>query len=636
MLPPDGGYSHANADPITGQAAWYDLRVRIDRATPFEAGASAPSLSRSRIRRHSGAAPNIALLRGRDARACHDLIAGAAAGAEEARARDRPRHLRRLSRLRDGLQGVECGGHMAPLPDFNPYGDGAWGVWFNRIHAFEEGDGDGARTVHFPKSCLHCEEPACVTVCPTGASYKRAEDGIVLVDESICIGCKLCSWACPYGAREFDADAGVMKKCTLCIDRIDNQHLMPEDREPACVMVCPVNARHFGDLGDPDSEVSQMVARRRRRSDARTRLQAGQQISAAEVARGAGSRRAGSPAGSGSAGFPAGRRSPAALGRSVVVALIGAPLPGRRACIRRCRSYSLLPLPVPASLCCCCSDLAARSVWCRPSAGFGFVALALAVMLAVGGLVSSAFHLGRPERAWRAFSQWRSSWLSREGVFSVLTFLPAAVFGIGWVFFGTTSGLVGLCGILIAAFAAATIYCTGMIYASLKPIHQWHNPWVVPNYLCPRPDERVACSGFSRPAVAAARAWCGVASASLSLSQVVAEGRILALDRYHLGAQHGGQRNLARQSRQGAHARAAAHRGELPAEGDGVCDCAQAPRPATRHCPARRFRAAGAPDVPCAGARRRNRRGRGGLAVIGAGWALSLNAGCFLPKPNTR
>jgi sulfite dehydrogenase (quinone) subunit SoeC len=115
-------------------------------------------------------------------------------------------------------------------------------------------------------------------------------------------------------------------------------------------------------------------------------------------------------------------------------------------------------------------------------AGFGFAGLAIALLLAGGGLASSAFHLGRPERAWRAFSQWRSSWLSREGVFSVLTFIPAAIFGIGWVFFGTVWGLVGLCGILAATLAAATIYCTGMIYASLRPIHQWHNPWVVPNY----------------------------------------------------------------------------------------------------------------------------------------------------------
>jgi sulfite dehydrogenase (quinone) subunit SoeB len=159
------------------------------------------------------------------------------------------------------------GGHSAPLPDFNPYGKDAWGVWFNRVHSFEEGaDGvvgdEDARTVHFPRSCLHCEEPACVTVCPTGASYKRAEDGIVLVNADICIGCKLCSWACPYGAREFDEDQGVMKKCTLCIDRIYNDNLAEAERLPACVMVCPTSARHFGDLGDPGSAVSELVAAR--------------------------------------------------------------------------------------------------------------------------------------------------------------------------------------------------------------------------------------------------------------------------------------------------------------------------------------------------------------------------------------
>jgi Fe-S-cluster-containing dehydrogenase component len=101
-----------------------------------------------------------------------------------------------------------------------------------------------------------------VTVCPTGASYKRAEDGIVLVDESKCIGCKLCSWACPYGAREYDAVEGVMKKCTLCVDRIYNEHLDEDERVPACVQACPTRARHFGDLGDADSAVSKLVAER--------------------------------------------------------------------------------------------------------------------------------------------------------------------------------------------------------------------------------------------------------------------------------------------------------------------------------------------------------------------------------------
>ncbi len=154
-----------------------------------------------------------------------------------------------------------AGGHSAPLTDREPYGAAPMGVWFNRVHTYEVNgaDDEPGRTVHFPRSCLHCEEPACVTVCPTGASYKRAEDGIVLVNEDTCIGCKLCSWACPYGAREFDQDDGVMKKCTLCLDRIYNENLDEVDRVPACVAVCPTGARHFGDLGDPTSEISRLV-----------------------------------------------------------------------------------------------------------------------------------------------------------------------------------------------------------------------------------------------------------------------------------------------------------------------------------------------------------------------------------------
>ncbi len=154
------------------------------------------------------------------------------------------------------------GGYPAPLSDQDPYGAEPIGAWLNRVHSFEVGDGADGRTVHFPKSCLHCEDAACVTVCPTGASYKREEDGIVLVDESLCIGCGLCAWACPYGARELDPVGGVMKKCTLCIDRIYNENLPVEDREPACVATCPARARHFGDLADPESDVSKLVAER--------------------------------------------------------------------------------------------------------------------------------------------------------------------------------------------------------------------------------------------------------------------------------------------------------------------------------------------------------------------------------------
>ena len=155
-------------------------------------------------------------------------------------------------------------GHSAPLTDYHAYEADPDGVWFNRVHTYEAGPsaGQSSRTVHFPRSCLHCETPDCVTVCPTGASHKRAEDGIVLVDHDLCIGCQLCAWACPYGARELDEADGVMKKCTLCIDRIYNENLPEHERVPACVATCPTNARHFGDLGDPDSAVSRLVASR--------------------------------------------------------------------------------------------------------------------------------------------------------------------------------------------------------------------------------------------------------------------------------------------------------------------------------------------------------------------------------------
>ena len=159
-----------------------------------------------------------------------------------------------------------AGGIAGPLTDTDPYGKAPEGVWFNRVHSYEVAEApessQPAMTLHFPRSCLHCETPACVTVCPTGASYKRAEDGIVLVDEDKCIGCKLCSWACPYGAREYSAVEGVMKKCTLCVDRIYNENLAESERQPACVQACPSRARHFGDLGDPDSDVSKLVAAR--------------------------------------------------------------------------------------------------------------------------------------------------------------------------------------------------------------------------------------------------------------------------------------------------------------------------------------------------------------------------------------
>ncbi len=154
------------------------------------------------------------------------------------------------------------GGDAASLLGQDSQEASSHGAWLNRMHTFEVDDGEAGRTVHFPKSCMHCEDAHCVTVCPTGASYKRQDDGIVLVDADRCIGCGLCAWACPYGARELDEVDGVMKKCTLCIDRLYNETLPPDEREPVCVTTCPARARHFGDFADETSNVSRLTAER--------------------------------------------------------------------------------------------------------------------------------------------------------------------------------------------------------------------------------------------------------------------------------------------------------------------------------------------------------------------------------------
>jgi DMSO reductase anchor subunit len=118
-----------------------------------------------------------------------------------------------------------------------------------------------------------------------------------------------------------------------------------------------------------------------------------------------------------------------------------------------------------------------------PSATFGFVALAIALGTVTVGLLSSTFHLGHPERAWRAVSQWRSSWLSREGVMALVTYLPAAWYGIGWVFFDTQVAGWQFSGVVTALGAVLTVVCTSMIYASLKAIPRWHNKLVPATYL---------------------------------------------------------------------------------------------------------------------------------------------------------
>jgi Fe-S-cluster-containing dehydrogenase component len=107
-----------------------------------------------------------------------------------------------------------------------------------------------------PKLCNQCDNPPCVTVCPVGATY-LTEDGVVLIDQEHCIGCRYCLQACPYGARFFLPDKGVVDKCTWCYHRITRGIV------PACVEACPVGARAFGDLHDPTSAIRKILTEKR-------------------------------------------------------------------------------------------------------------------------------------------------------------------------------------------------------------------------------------------------------------------------------------------------------------------------------------------------------------------------------------
>ncbi len=98
-----------------------------------------------------------------------------------------------------------------------------------------------AYTVSF--SCAHCQDPACMAACPTGATFKRA-DGVVMIDQDVCIGCRYCEWACPYGARQFNEKTGTMTKCQMCSDLVD------KGERPACVDACPMRALDFGELSE--------------------------------------------------------------------------------------------------------------------------------------------------------------------------------------------------------------------------------------------------------------------------------------------------------------------------------------------------------------------------------------------------
>jgi len=148
------------------------------------------------------------------------------------------------------------------------------GTTWARVVKREWGEYPDVKKLSIPVLCMHCGEPPCVEVCPTGASQKQESDGIVFVETDVCVGCRACVMACPYGARYYQDDErdyfeqgnnayeqcvyaahqkGVVEKCDFC------RHRLARGEEPACSANCMCKARIFGDLDDPVSEVSRLI-----------------------------------------------------------------------------------------------------------------------------------------------------------------------------------------------------------------------------------------------------------------------------------------------------------------------------------------------------------------------------------------
>lgn len=161
-------------------------------------------------------------------------------------------------------------------------------ILWNEVLPFFEGEFPNIMTTLIPRPCMHCDEAPCIKVCPVQATYKN-EEGIVLIDYNRCIGCRMCTVACPYQARYFNwyppewpealkahlnpdpevrpRPAGVVEKCTFCVQRlrkarekaeVEGRAFQATDYIPACVQTCTAHARYFGDLDDPNSLVAKL------------------------------------------------------------------------------------------------------------------------------------------------------------------------------------------------------------------------------------------------------------------------------------------------------------------------------------------------------------------------------------------
>lgn len=299
---------------------------------------------------------------------------------------------------------------------------------WRQITTFNERHYPGAPLFHISLACNHCAEPACMKACPALAYSKDSETGAVLIDQAKCIGCRYCTWACPYDAPKFDRSQGVITKCTFCNHRIKN------GSRPACVELCPTGALQFErlDAAEMTNDVEGFTSTDLEPSIKIIRLREHQTHA----------------------------QSPEGKTRLVADNL------------QRHQSRITIKSEWPLALFTLLSALLFAVVAAGSRAHFADHPIVFLVVAALGMALSSA-HLGRKARAWRAVLNLRSSWLSREvAFFSLFVVLGTVYLGLSrdpeWI--GAAAALSGL----------AALVSMDMVYKfAIKPVQAPHSSGVV-------------------------------------------------------------------------------------------------------------------------------------------------------------
>jgi len=308
------------------------------------------------------------------------------------------------------------------------------GIDWRRVHTFNPRHVPGVPSFHHSLACNHCVDPPCMKHCPALAYSKDPDTGAVTIDADKCIGCKYCSWACPYDAPRFNAGAGTMEKCTFCSHRLD------EGLEPACVSLCPTGALGFGEY-DPAGETV---------VPGFTQSEIGPAIK-----------------------FVTQRRwAVASAGPSVVTACVHPPDPAvvaATAAPGRIDLRSEWTLMVFTFLGALLSGWYAAALLAPAQSIFAPVGPPHPLIFAVAGaagLALAASHLGRWNRAWRAVLNWRHSWLSRE-VLLFPAFLALATITLAD---GSAGGIFNW---IVAALGFAALFAMDSVYHVTRAPGLW-------------------------------------------------------------------------------------------------------------------------------------------------------------------